>query len=223
MSSIIITGSEGLIGSEVSRFLSQNNTVIKLDLALGHDLRDESFVNPFFKENPADYLVNLFALNDHGDLPKTSLFDVPLESVQKYLDVNILALFSVCRAFARQKGAKGIVNFSSTYGMVSPRPELYDDGEKHIGYSISKGAVIQLSRHLAVHLSPDVRVNCVAPGGVYVDTIPKSLKKKYEKEVPMKRMMDVGELNGLIGFLCSDQSSYMTGSVIANDGGWTAI
>lgn len=48
---IIITGSEGLLGSELSRYLAQENTILKLDLSLGHDLTDEKFVSKWFKEN----------------------------------------------------------------------------------------------------------------------------------------------------------------------------
>ena len=59
---IIITGSEGLLGSEISRYLeSLGNTIIRCDLQLGHDLTDESFVKKFFQENKADSLVNLYA------------------------------------------------------------------------------------------------------------------------------------------------------------------
>jgi NAD(P)-dependent dehydrogenase (short-subunit alcohol dehydrogenase family) len=149
------------------------------------------------------------------------LFNVGLESIQEFLATNVLALFSVCREFARQPESRGIVNFSSTYGLVSPLPSLYERGEKHIGYSISKGAVIQLTRHLAVHLAPRVRVNCVVPGGVE-HTQDEKFKSRYSEHVPLGRMMRPDELNGLIAFLCSDESTYVTGSIITVDGGWTA-
>ena len=55
---IIITGSEGLLGSEISHYLEQKNHVLKLDLSLGHDLTDEIFVKKWFKENNANCLVN---------------------------------------------------------------------------------------------------------------------------------------------------------------------
>ena len=62
---IIITGSEGLLGTEISKYLEQKNKVLKLDLNLGHDLNDENFVRKWFADNKADCLVNCFALNDH--------------------------------------------------------------------------------------------------------------------------------------------------------------
>jgi len=190
---------------------------------LGHDLTDENFVKSWFKKNKAEYLINLFALNDHIDpkIKRSTLFNISLDSFRKFLEVNVTALFSVCREFAKNKEAKGIVNFASTYGMVSPLPHIYRNGEKHIGYSASKGAVIQLSRHLAVHLAPRVRVNCLVPGGVEHKQ-GKQFIKNYSKHTPMSRMMKKDELNKLLEYLCSEDSSYMTGSIITIDGGWTA-
>lgn len=221
---IIITGSEGLIGSEVSKFLSKTHEVIKLDYLLGHDLTNESFVKEWFSNNESHYLVNCFALNDHiegSSSQKSTLFSISLDSVKEYLNINVLALFSVCREFAKNRQAKGIINFSSTYGVVSPMPQLYSNSEKHIGYSISKGAVVQLTRHLAVHLAPKIRVNCIVPGGVEHQQ-GKHFKKYYSEKTPMGRMMYKEELNGLIKYLCSDESRYMTGSILHCDGGWTA-
>ena len=64
---IAITGSEGLLGKEISNFLESNHQIHRLDLSLGHDLTDESFVKKWFKTNHADGLINCFALNDHVD------------------------------------------------------------------------------------------------------------------------------------------------------------
>ena len=119
---VIIAGSEGLIGTEVSRFFKEKgDDVISCDLSLGHDLSSEKFVKRFFVENKADYLINLFALNDHVDSNKSSdnLFEITLDSFKDYLNINILSLFSVCREFARNNNKGTIVNFSSTYGLTS--------------------------------------------------------------------------------------------------------
>ena len=225
---IIITGSEGLLGTEISRYLEElGNIVIRCDLQLGHDLTDERFVKDFFKQNKADCLVNTYAINPHVDLgdQSTNMFNIGLESLNQYLQVNLLSLFSVCREFARNNKEGSIVNFSSTYGVVSPNPALYEEGkEKHIGYCISKSGVIQMTRYLAVHLAPKFRVNCVAPGGVtFVPTSEHSRQfiNLYADKTPMKRMMNVNELNGIIEYLCSDKSTYTTGANINVDGGWT--
>lgn len=222
---IIITGSKGLIGSEVSRFFRscKNYQVLELDLSFGHDLTDEKFVKEWFKKNKGHYLINLFAMNDHigRESGRPDLFNVSLDSFRKFMEVNVTALFSVCREFAKNKEAKGIVNFSSTYGLVSPLPHMYKSGQKHIGYSASKGAVVQLTRHLAAHLAPKVRVNCIVPGGVKHEQ-DQDFISEYAKHAPAGRMMEKGELNGILEYLCSEKSSYVIGSIISIDGGWTA-
>jgi len=220
---IIITGSEGLLGKEISKFLEKDNNIIKLDLLLGHDLTDEKFVKKWFKNNRADGLVNCFALNDHVDSQraKSTLYNITLDSFSEFLDVNITSLFSVCREFARNNKKGSIVNFSATTGIVSARPDLYEGAHKHPGYSVSKAGVINLTKFLAVHLAPKIRVNCIAPGGVKFKQ-DKGFIDKYSKFTPMNRMMQKNELNGLIEYLISKKSSYVTGSTFVVDGGWTA-
>jgi NAD(P)-dependent dehydrogenase (short-subunit alcohol dehydrogenase family) len=221
---IIITGSRGLIGTSVCDFLKKNSNVLELDLQLGHDLSNEDFVKQWFKDNHADYLINLFGLNDHVDKIRNlnSLFDITLESFNAYLYANLTTLFSVCREFARNNTSGSIINMSSIYGIVSPIPSLYKGKEKHIGYSVSKCGVIMLTKHLAVHLAPSIRVNCIALGGVE-NSQPTDFKEAYEASVPMGRMLKKEEIIGLFDYLCSEKSLYMTGSVLSLDGGWTSI
>ena len=222
MDSVIITGSMGCLGTEISEYLrSKDYKVIDCDLQLGHDLTDETFVQNFFHNNPANYLVNLYALNPHVDADATiNLFDISLDSVDEYLKVNLTSLFSVCREFARNNENGSIVNFSASTGIVSARPDLYDGGHKHIAYSISKAGVDNMTKFLATHLAPKIRVNCIAPGGVEANQDEEFIKK-YSKHTPLNRMMKKDELNGIIEFLCSSQSSYVTGATFVIDGGWT--
>ena len=222
MKKIVITGSKGLIGTELCKFFKKKYRLLELDLKLGHDLTDEKFVKKWFKKNPADYLVNCFAMNDHVDQKrkKSTLYDFSLESFNDYLQVNLTSLFSVCREFSKNNKICSIVNFSSTYGLVSSRPDLYDGSHKHVAYGVSKAGVINLTKYLAVHLAPNIRVNCVVPGGVLFKQS-KKFRDSYSKLTPMKRMMHKHELNEVIEFLCSDNSSYTTGSVLVIDGGYT--
>ncbi len=222
MMKVIITGSEGLLGKEISTYLEKEHNVIKLDLLLGHDLTDENFVRDWFSKNKGDCLINCFAINDHVEEGKTrgTIFDITLESFGKFLEVNLTSLFSVCREFAKNNENGNIVNFSATTGIVSARPDLYNGGHKHPAYSISKAGVINLTKFLATHLAPKIRVNCIAPGGVEFDQ-DEEFKKVYSSMTPMKRMMEKNELNKLVEFLCTSDSSYMTGSTIVVDGGWT--
>lgn len=168
-------------------------------------------------------LVNCFAINDHVDKKrkKQTIFNISLESFSKFLNVNLTALFSVCREFARNNMKGTIVNFSATTGLVSARPDLYDGSHKHIGYSVSKAGVINMTKFLATHLAPNIRVNCIAPGGVEYNQNQEFIKR-YSKFTPLKRMMRKNEVNDLVEYLCSEKSSYVTGSIFVVDGGWTA-
>ena len=224
MASVIVTGSTGLIGRELTKRLQEiGYRVLEADLSLGHDFRNEAFVKDWFRENKAEHLVNLFAINDAitADRRKSSFLDVDLESVSLCMEVNVVALLSVCREYIRNQTSGNIINFSSIYGAVSPRRDMYLSGEKFIGYSASKAAVIQLTRHLATHSAPKFRVNCALPGGIYVDQ-PEDFVNSYSRNVPIGRMMNPNEISGIVEFLLSDKASYCTGGVYPVDGGWTA-
>jgi len=220
---IIITGSEGILGSSLCNFFEKNYKILKLDIKLGHDLTDEKFVKKWFKNNNSDYLINCFALNDHVNSKrrKNTLFEFSLSSFSDYLNVNLTSLFSVCREFARNNKQGSIVNFSSYLGLVSPRPDIYNGSHKDIGYTISKFGVIGMTKYLAVHLAPKIRVNCISPGGIY-NNQSKDFVKKYSKLTPMGRMMKKEEVNDLVDYLCSDKSSYFTGENFVMDGGYVS-
>ncbi len=224
MKRVIITGSEGVVGSELTKFFKKKKIkVFKLDKELGHDLTDEKFVKKWFKENKADHLVNCFALNDHIDkkINKKSLFNIPLDVVSEYFRINLTSLFSVCREYSKNTKTGSIINFSSYLGIVSSRPDLYEGNHKDIGYCVSKSGVISLTKYLAVHLAPNIRVNCISPGGIHHNQSKKFIKK-YSELTPMKRMLEVKELNELVLFLINDNSKYVTGSNIIIDGGYSS-
>ena len=93
--------------------------------------------------------------------------------------------------------------------------------KKDVAYGVSKEAVINLTKYLAIHLAPKIRVNCIVPGGIK-NNQEKKFIQKYSKLTPMKRMMKKTELNGMIDYLCSEKSSYVTGSTLVCDGGYTS-
>ena len=113
---------------------------------------------------------------------------------------------------------------SSTYGIVSPNKNIYGDSgiNSPVAYATSKSAIIQLSKYLATHLAEkNIRVNTLSPGGVFNNQSSEFIKN-YEKLTPLGRMATVRDYDGPIVFLLSDSSSYMTGSNLVVDGGWTA-
>ena len=122
-SKVIIAGSEGLIGKALCSSLESEYEVVKIDIELGHDLKNEQVVIELMKKHADSVgLVNLFCLNPQPSDKSEDLMSISLSSVKEYLDVNALALFSVCREFARFcQNEASIINFSSTYGVLSPK------------------------------------------------------------------------------------------------------
>jgi NAD(P)-dependent dehydrogenase (short-subunit alcohol dehydrogenase family) len=181
-------------------------------------------VKTWFSNNHADALINLFAVDDKltATRVKSTLYDITLESFSNYMNVNLTCLFSVCREFARNNEKGTILNFSSNYGITSPDPSLYSGSHKHIGYCVSKAGVIMLTKYLATHLAPAFRVNCIAPAALKHKQS-KEFIEAYSKHIPMGRMMEPGELNRLVEYLCTDDSSYVNGATFNIDGGYLCL
>lgn len=156
----------------------------------------------------------------------------PLESWNRVINVNLTGMFLCCQIIGgRMAGAgKGsVINIASTYGLVSPNQEIYRYREKDgtrffkpVAYSASKSGVLNLTRYLATYWANNgVRVNTLTPGGVF-NRQDEQFLQNYASHVPLGRMANPNEYNGAILFLASDASSYMTGSNLVVDGGWTA-
>lgn len=221
----IVTGSSGLVGTAVIKDLEENGfEVLELDLESGIDLTNEKTVKAIFEQNRGKNLVNFFAINEKYSKSNfnTSFLDFELSYFLEVLNVNLVSLFSVNREFIRNNFSGTITNISSIYGVVSPNPKLYQGGEKPIAYGVSKAGVIQMSKHLAVHAAPHFRVNCLVIGGV-LENQDKQFVKNYSRNVPLGRMAHAEEICSAIKFLAADESSYITGSVVTIDGGWTAL
>jgi NAD(P)-dependent dehydrogenase (short-subunit alcohol dehydrogenase family) len=151
----------------------------------------------------------------------------PEELWDAIVGVNLKGTFLTCREFGRIMLAQGkgsIINFASTYGIVSSNPDLYEGNTlgNPVAYSASKGGVIMLTRYLGAHWAErGVRVNCVTPHGVWNNHEPEFVER-FSRKSPMRRLMKAEEVLGAVLFLASDASSYATGSNLLVEGGWTA-
>jgi len=140
------------------------------------------------------------------------------------ININLKGVF-LCTKHALKHMRKGgsIINTSSIAGMVGL--------ENLTAYSASKGGVVMLTRQNAADLvSKGIRVNCICPGPIdtpmierFLRNAPKHVREGINNMTPMKRMGRPEEVANLALFLASDESSYMTGTVIPIDGGMTAI
>lgn len=149
-----------------------------------------------------------------------------LETWRAAVEVNMTAPFFLTQAaypFLAESGKSSVINLGSIYGFLGPDMRIYGDTGmgNPCAYAASKGGLIQLTRWLATVLAPTIRVNSVSPGGVFRNQNPAFLKA-YENRTPMGRMASEEDLKGVIAFLASDLSAYVTGQHIAVDGGWSA-
>jgi len=145
---------------------------------------------------------------------------------RRALEVNLTVAFDLSKGFftlLNKSGNGSIINVASTYGMVGPDHSLYKgtDMGNPAAYAASKGGLIQLTRWMSTTLAPKVRVNSISPGGVYRNQ-PKDFVSRYINKTPLERMATEEDFKGIVAYLSSDLSEYVTGQNISIDGGWTA-
>ena len=183
-----------------------------------------------------DALINAAAITDaveNNPNPKKSMFEnFPLEEWNRSILGNLNSMFLCSQIFGKKmikNKTSSIINIASTYGMVGPDQKIYINNNskntffKNPAYPTAKGAVISFTKYLASYWGgKGVRVNCVSPGGIK-NNQNKLFIKKYSAKTILGRMANTSDIVGIIKFLCSDESSYITGSNIVVDGGWTAI
>lgn len=172
-----------------------------------------------------DILVHAAAMVGTSGLPGWSVefAEQSVETWDMALRVNLTSAFVLAQAAApylRLSGSGSIVLISSIYGFLGPDPSLYEGTPmaSPAAYSASKGGLEQLARWLASTLAPDVRVNSICPGGVERGQL-QEFKDRYCAKTPLGRMASEEDFRGVIGFLCSDLSAYMTGQSLVLDGG----
>ncbi|KQV95928.1 SDR family oxidoreductase [Rhizobacter sp. Root1221] len=163
----------------------------------------------------------------------TPFEDYSLDVWREVMSVNIDGMFLMAQAVGRHMIANGnggtIVQTASIYGLVGPDSRIYE-GSDYLGgpintpavYAASKAAVVGLTKWLATHWAKaGIRVNCLVPGGVSSGQNG-IFSERYSERVPMGRMAQADEMVPALLYLASDASSYVTGQVLAVDGGWTA-
>jgi len=180
-------------------------------------------------------LVNNAGIDSPPDAPADEVgpFETfPEEAFDRVMDVNVKGTLLCCQVVGARMAAEGrgsIVNVSSIYGILSPVQSIYDfrraGGEefvKPVAYSVSKSALVNLTRYLATYWAPrGVRVNTLTLAGVANDQ-PAEFVAAYTERIPVGRMAEAAELVGAVVFLAADASSYVTGANLVVDGGWSA-
>ena len=187
------------------------------------DITDEEAVDAAIGALPAlDILVNNAGIGLVGGIEETSRADF-----EKLVRVNVEGMFLVTKAampkLIESRGT--IVNIGSVAGLIGVK--------RRFAYCATKGAVVALTRQLAVDYAGRVRVNCICPGTVetpfveaYLEKFHKHEKDKVRAELharqPVGRMGRPDEIASMALYLCSDEAAFVTGATPAIDGGWTA-
>jgi 2-deoxy-D-gluconate 3-dehydrogenase len=154
----------------------------------------------------------------------------PLESWNQALNVNLTGTFLCCQAGVGpmlDQGGGVIINLSSIYGLTGPDQQIYQLPDqplqyKPVYYTVTKAGILGLTKYLSTYYAgKNIRVNALTPGGVFNDH-DETFVRAYSARTVLGRMARKDEMNAALLFLASDASSYMTGSNLIVDGGWTA-
>lgn len=234
---VVVADINQRIASESAEMLKRNGGEA---IGVVLDVTDPSSVEQLMvytleKYRGIDILVNSAALdpkfeNDSKTSHATSFEEFPLQSWKEALDVNLTGMFLTCQAVAKvmkEVGKGSIINICSTYGITGPDQRLYESlGEprlyKPVYYSVSKAGVLGLTKYIATYYEgTEIRCNALTPGGVERNHDP-AFKEAYGQRTVMGRMAYPHEMKGAVVFLASEASSYMTGTNLVVDGGWTA-
>jgi NAD(P)-dependent dehydrogenase (short-subunit alcohol dehydrogenase family) len=236
----LVTGGASGIGLEICRVLARAGATVTIadidgdraasvarelpgSRACPLDVTDESQVNAVVPAlGRIDILVNNAGIGLVGGIEETAA-----EDFRRLMRVNVEGVYLVTKAAMPQLlDAKGtVVNIGSVSGLVAVK--------RRFAYCATKGAVVALSRQLAIDYAGRLRVNCVCPGTVETPFVEAYLEKfhKHEKEKvraelharqPIGRMGRPEEVAHMVLYLCSAEAEFVTGSVLTIDGGWTA-
>ena len=210
--------------AQEERDAGNNVTALKLDLS------DETSIKQLHDEiikrsGRLDILVNNAVTRSACDG-----WDHPLEDFDKSLHINASALFKISQLFAedmKKQQSGSIINVGSMMGMVGIEMSNYDGTDMNPNpspiYFYEKGGMLNFTRWAASILGPyNVRVNCISPGGYQTPNQPEAFVQQYSTRTQLGRMANDTDLKGIIVFLGSDASAYITGTNIPVDGGYTA-
>ncbi|MEQ8878229.1 MAG: SDR family oxidoreductase, partial [Cyclobacteriaceae bacterium] len=199
-------------------------TYVKCNIASYEEVK-QTIEDIYEQSGKIDILINNAGIAHIGTATNTTP-----EDFQKIVDVNVKGVFhclSVCIPFMQKSGGGAIINMSSVAAELGI-PDRF-------AYSMSKGAVSAMTLSVAKdYLADNIRCNAIAPGRVHTPFVDNFIQKNYpgkeqemfeklSKTQPIGRMGKPEEIAGLIQYLCSDEASFITGSIYPIDGGFITL
>ena len=164
-------------------------------------------------------------VNNAGMVWAAPTLDYPMSGWDKVFNLNVRGLFYLSQQVARgmsERNGGSIINISS----ISAWRCAPDEAEPVVAYNASKGAVVSLTRDMAVKLASDkIRVNGIAPGPFLTDMMnhvrhDEVKLREFERNIPQQRSGTEDDIKGVVVFLAADASAYITGQTVVVDGGW---
>lgn len=246
---ILVTGANGKIGSQIVKSLIDNdynvlatynkkknriskiiskintskNNFIILKFQQSSEIENKKFFNSLKKKK----IILVAGINTAVIRPmKKGLNDTFSnweKSIKINANINYLFTKNMCDYLKKNGGGK-VINLGSIYGSVGPDLNIYknEDFELEPDYVYNKFALIGLTKYFAsMYGKYNINVNAISPGG-FLEKQSKKFIAKYSKKTFLNRMANYDELDGLVKYLVSDQSSYMTGQNLILDGGFVS-
>lgn len=166
-----------------------------------------------------EFFGDIYCIVNNAGIAQQKLFtDITDEDWQRMININLTGAFNICRQFipdlVRAKNGR-IINISSMWGQVGASCEVH--------YSASKAGLIGMTKALAQELAPSgITVNCVSPGAIDTKMMASFSDEDIEalcEEIPLGRLGKPEEVAETVSFLASDRAAYITGQIIAVNGG----
>jgi len=240
----LLTGGAGLYGRQLTAalaeagantFIASRNQETLQAVASEHgatalelDLESEAQIERVVQEVIARTGRLDILVNNAVTRCATAAWDLPMAEFDRSLHINASALFALTRLAAEQmkkQRSGSIINIGSYMGLLGPNPVNYRGTEMKTAspiYFYEKGGMVNFTRWAASELGPwQVRVNCINPGGFF-NRQPEAFVQNYSANTMLGRMANDTDLKGIVVFLASDASAYLTGCNIPVDGGYSA-
>jgi NAD(P)-dependent dehydrogenase (short-subunit alcohol dehydrogenase family) len=248
--SVLVLGGAGLVGRAVSKAILESGGKVLLadvheeaaqDAALSLNLHTSTIHAVAVDACSEDSLKRLLATDLYSSLrvdsvvnctyPKGPAFGRPVELLSATdfaldLSAQVGSCFAISKLFGVEFAARGgghVLHFSSIYGLVQPRFDIYADTHMTmpVQYAASKSAIIHLTKYFAQYFKQSgVRYNAVAPGGIE-DGQPLEFQERYGRHTQSQRLLSADEVAGVTLFLLSEAASQIDGQVIIVDDGWS--